>query len=173
MRKGGDSLGLEFMLEFDDAPKGLARLVYASRVRDPGRGGLPEMVRAILLKSIHNNRMAAVTGILVVGEGRFLQLLEGPAGEVEAIFARVERDDRHDEVVVIARGAVERRLFRDWNMAQHHIVAADRGVLAKVGLTDFTPDVLDETSALTLLTTLGAQHLRWGKSPKAEAWSAR
>jgi hypothetical protein len=148
------------MLEFDDAPKGLVRLIYASRARDPGRGGFPETVRAILLKSIHNNRMAAVTGFLVTGEGCFLQLLEGPSGEVEETFERIRRDDRHGDVQVISRGLVERRLFRDWNMAQHQIVAADRSVLAKVGLTAFTPDALDEARALTLLTTFGAQHLR-------------
>lgn len=148
------------MLEFDDAPKGLARLIYASRAREPGGGDFSELVRAILLKSIHNNRMAAVTGMLVVGEGRFLQLLEGPVGEIDATFERIRGDDRHDDVLVIGRGAVERRLFRDWNMAQHQIVAADRGVLVKVGLTAFTPDSLDEARALTLLTTFGAQHLR-------------
>jgi hypothetical protein len=148
------------MLEFDEAPKGLARLIYASRAREPGRGDFSELVRTILLKSIHNNRLAAVTGMLVVGDGRFLQLLEGPVGEVEATFERIQGDDRHDGVLVIGQGAVDRRLFRDWNMAQHQIVASDRGVLAKVGLTAFTPDALDEARALTLLTTFGAQHLR-------------
>ncbi len=149
------------MLEFDnDGPKGLVRLIYASRVREPGRGDLSEMVRAILLKSIHNNRLAAVTGLLVIGEGRFLQLLEGPATEIDATFGRIQGDDRHDEVAVIGRGAFERRLFRDWNMAKHQIVAADRSLLAKVGLTAFTPEALDETRALTLLTAFGAQHLR-------------
>jgi hypothetical protein len=148
------------MLEFDDAPKGLARLIYASRAREPDRGDFSELVRTILLKSIHNNRLAAVTGMLVVGEGRFLQLLEGPRAEVDATFGRIQVDDRHENVAVIGRAAVERRLFRDWNMAQHQIVAADRSVLAKVGLTAFTPDALDETRALTLLTAFGAQHLR-------------
>src|SRR4051812_1993853 len=118
------------MWELDDAPKGLSRLVYASRAREPRRGDLSELVRTILLKSIHNNRMAAVTGMLVVGEGRFLQLLEGPVGEVDATFERIQGDDRHDEVLVIGRCAVERRMFRDWNMAQHQIVPADRSVLA-------------------------------------------
>ncbi len=148
------------MFEFDDAPKGLARLIYASRARDPGRGGFAELVRAILLKSIHNNRMAAVTGFLVTGEQRFLQVLEGPAGEVEATFERIRHDDRHVDVTVIAKGPVERRLFRDWNMAQHQLVAADQGVLTKAGLETFMPEGLDEPNAVAILTTLGARHLR-------------
>jgi hypothetical protein len=148
------------MLEFDDAPKGLARLIYASRSRDRGQGGFSEIVRTILLKSIHNNRMAAITGFLVTGDGRFLQLLEGPVGEIDATFARILLDDRHVDISVISRGPVERRLYRDWNMAQHQIVAADQGLLARAGLEAFTPDALDEAGALAILTGLGARYLR-------------
>lgn len=147
------------MLEFDDAPKGLARLIYASR--SPSVGAVfSEDVRTILLRSIHQNRMSAITGFLAIGEGRFLQLLEGPVAEVKATFERIRRDRRHTDLVIIAQGAADQRMFRDWNMAHHQIVAADRGVLAKAGLSAFTPGDLDEARALTLLTTFGAQHLR-------------
>lgn len=149
------------MLEFDDAPKGLARLIYASRASsDSGPGGLSELMRNILLRSIHNNRMAAVTGFLVAGEGRFLQLLEGPIAEVEVTFDRIRRDPRHKNLVVIDRGAAERRLFRDWNMGQHQVGVADREVLAQVGLTAFTPESLNGESALKLLSMLGGRYLQ-------------
>jgi hypothetical protein len=148
------------MLEFDEAPKGLARLVYASRARDAGQGGFSDLVRAILLKSIHNNRMAAVTGFLVAGEGRFLQALEGPVAEVEATFERIQRDPRHEDLVMIGRGPADKRLFRDWNMGQHQVGVADREVLAQVGLSAFTPQALDEAGALKVLTSLGSRYLK-------------
>jgi hypothetical protein len=148
------------MLEFDDASKGLARVIYASQSRDVERGAFAELVRTVLVKSIHNNRLAAVTGFLVAGEGRFLQLLEGPVAEVEVTFERIQRDERHFDISVISHGAVERRLFRDWNMGQHRIVAADQDVLAKAGLATFAPQGLDEAGAVTLLTTLGGRYLR-------------
>lgn len=148
------------MLEFDNTPRGLTRLVYASRARGAEGEELVELVRRVLVKSIHNNRMSDVTGFLVSGEGQFLQLLEGPAGEIETTFERIRRDERHDEIAIISRGTVGRRLFRDWNMALHSIGAADQGVMAKAGLETFTPGALDEAAALVILTTLGAQHLR-------------
>jgi hypothetical protein len=147
------------MLEFDDAPKGLARLIYASRAVGVG-GDLAEQVRAILVKSIHNNRLAAISGFLVVGEGRFLQVLEGPVDEVEATFQRISQDPRHDDMVVIAKGQADHRLFRDWNLAQHHLNAADQPLLAEVGLSSFTPDLLSEDQALRVLTMFGARHRR-------------
>ena len=148
------------MLEFEATPKGLARLIYASRATDAASPGFAERVQAITVKSIQNNRLADITGFLVFGGDRFLQLLEGPAGEVEATFARINQDARHVDVTLIAQGAAERRLFRDWNMAQHQIGAADQGLLAETGLATFQPDALDETRALKVLTTLGGRYLR-------------
>ena len=148
------------MLEFDASPKGLARLIYASRATDATASGFDERVRAITVKSIQNNRLADITGFLVFGGDRFLQLLEGPAGEVDATFARIHQDARHTDVTLIAQGAAERRLFRDWNMAHHQVGAADQGLLAETGLTTFRPDELDEARALKMLTTLGSRHRR-------------
>ena len=148
------------MLEFDAAPKGLLRLIYASRWAKAGGAGLAEEVRIITAKSIHNNRLVDITGFLAFGGDRFLQLLEGPANEVDATFGRIRSDSRHADVVVIARGAAERRLFRDWNMAQHQVSAADRSALAAAGLAAFTPEVLDEAGAMTVLTALGGRYRR-------------
>jgi hypothetical protein len=148
------------MLEFDAAPKGLVRLIYASRWTKTGGPGLAEEVRIITAKSIHNNRLVDITGFLAFGGDRFLQLLEGPANAVDTTFGRIRSDSRHANVTVIAREPAERRLFRDWNMAQHQVSAADKSVLAAAGLAAFTPDVLDEVGAMKVLTGLGGRHLR-------------
>ena len=134
------------MIEFDEAPRGLTRLIYASRSTETNATSLAESVRAILVKSIHNNRMADITGFLVCGGDRFLQLLEGPAGEVDRTFERITRDPRHADIVVINKAPAERRMFRDWNMAQHQVTAADQPLLAQAGLETFTPEALDEAA---------------------------
>ena len=148
------------MWEIEAASKGLVRLIYASRWAKAGGAGLAEEVRIITAKSIHNNRLVDITGFLAFGGDRFLQLLEGPAGEVDTTFGRIRSDSRHADVTVIARGQAERRLFRDWNMAQHQVSAADKSVLAAAGLKAFTPEVLDETGAMEVLTALGGRHRR-------------
>ena len=148
------------MLEFDEAPQGLVRLIYASRLAGTAEPGFSERVQAITAKSIQNNRLVDITGFLVFGGDRFLQLLEGPAGEIETTFARIGRDGRHTDVTIISQGAAERRLFRDWNMAQHQVSASDQGLLAEVGLSRFTPEVLDEAGALKILGELGGRYRR-------------
>lgn len=140
------------------ARRGLYRLIYASRAVEPG--SLDQDLPVIVAKSIQNNRIDDVTGFLAAGEGRFLQLLEGPGQVVAEVYERIGRDPRHDEIVLIADGPAERRLFRDWNMGQRRLEAEDASALAEVGLEHFTPAGLDEERALRLLTTLGARHLR-------------
>jgi hypothetical protein len=147
------------MIREDQGRGGLLRLIYASRFTGAERD-FDEVLRAVIAKSIQNNRLDDVTGFLVAGEGRFLQLLEGPVAAVEAVYARIGRDPRHADLALIHNGHAERRLFRDWNMGQHRIGEADRTLLAEAGLSSFDPASLDADAAEKLLTTAGGRHLR-------------
>jgi hypothetical protein len=147
-------------LQRDESGRGgLSRLIYASRFAGAERD-LDAVLRAIIAKSIQNNRLDDVTGFLVAGEGRFLQLLEGPAKAVEDVYERIGGDPRHADLTLIHRGAADRRLFRDWNMGQHRLKAADRSLLAEAGLATFDPASLDAEQALRLLGAAGGRHLR-------------
>ena len=146
------------MIEFEDRPGGLVRLIYASRSISGAVSR--EVATTIVAKSIQNNRVSDITGLLVIGGDRFLQVLEGPAGEVEQTFARVSQDPRHTDVTTIANGPGDKRLFRDWNMAHRQLGPDDTGALNAVGLEAFTPEGLDEERALKLLKTLGQAHLK-------------
>jgi hypothetical protein len=146
------------MLEFEDRPRGLVRLIYASRATGGVVSG--EMATAIVAKSIQNNRVSDITGLLIVGGDRFMQVMEGPAREVEETFARVKQDPRHTDLTTIIKGPGDKRLFRDWNMAHRQLGPADAGALNAVGLESFTPEGLDGDRALTLLKSVGQAHLR-------------
>lgn len=147
------------MTRDDQGRGGLHRLIYASRFTGADRD-FDDVLRRIIAKSIQNNRLDDVTGFLVAGEGRFLQLLEGPAKAVEAVYVRIGQDPRHADLALIYNDHAERRLFRDWNMGQHRISEADRTLLAEAGLSSFDPAKLDTDAAEKLLTTAGGRHLR-------------
>jgi len=138
--------------------RGLYRLVYASRATHPE--AIDETLRTVVAKSIQNNRLDDISGFLAAGEGRFLQVLEGPGQTVAEAFARIGQDPRHDEIVLIADGPAERRLFTDWNMGQRRLEVEDASSLSEVGLEHFTPAGLDEERAIRLLSLLGARYLR-------------
>ncbi|UUR08697.1 BLUF domain-containing protein [Sphingomonas glaciei] len=74
------------------------------------------MLDSILGSSRRNNARDGLTGLLVVGGRRFLQVLEGPAAECEAAYARIRADDRHFALVQLGRRTIVERSFAGWDM---------------------------------------------------------
>lgn len=91
---------------------------------------------AILATSRRNNRSVEVTGLLVVGGRRFLQVLEGPEPEVVATFDRIKTDDRHHAVVELSRRSIANRAFGDWSMGFERGLSAEgedlRSIIVKL-----------------------------------------
>ena len=98
--------------------KVLFRLVYCSRnsilvQQDASHSE----VANILASSRVNNARAGVTGALLYSNGCFAQVLEGGLDSVQQTFERIQRDQRHKDVVVLDARQVEERLFGAWDMA--------------------------------------------------------
>ncbi len=105
-------------------PDRLYRIIYMSRNVLTGTcDAIAAQVDGILVSSRRNNAPAGVGGVLMFNNGCFLQVLEGPFAAVSATFERIQRDEGHDEVIVLEAGYPEERRFADWSMA---FVGADR-----------------------------------------------
>lgn len=93
------------------------RLVYYSRNRlDEDRAHCLETLRAILEKSRRNNARCDITGALMFNAGCFAQVLEGPLHQLEDTFERIQQDERHGDVSLLALEPVEHRSFGQWSM---------------------------------------------------------
>jgi hypothetical protein len=71
---------------------------------------------ALLQAARKHNDGAGLTGMLLYTEGGFFQVLEGFPDAVEALYAKIEQDKRHDQVPKIVAEAVPSRSFADWTM---------------------------------------------------------
>jgi len=91
----------------------LLQLVYISSARTV----ISEKTCAeILSVSRRNNCQADVSGLLVAGQRRFLQALEGPADAVRATYSRILQDSRHYACVLLGERYLDKRQFGDWAM---------------------------------------------------------
>jgi hypothetical protein len=88
------------------------QLVYASRPFGFDAGTL----LGILFKARSKNAKADVTGCLICRDDIYLQLLEGPADQVDQIYAKILQDDRHVEVTQLVHHEVTDRMFGEWAM---------------------------------------------------------
>jgi hypothetical protein len=58
--------------------------------------------------------------VLLLRQGRFVQVLEGPVPQVDRCFERIAMDDRHHELLRTLRAPIERRSFPHWSMRMVH-----------------------------------------------------
>lgn len=65
------------------------------------------------------NAAHGLTGMLLYGNGRFLQVLEGDEATVHSLYARIRQDPRHRNVTTYADKPIATRAFSDWRMAYH------------------------------------------------------
>jgi len=63
-----------------------------------------------------NNAKIDVTGSLFYNGGWFLQVLEGPAVTLKALYAKIEKDPRHKNSRVLYNEPASFRTFMRWNM---------------------------------------------------------
>lgn len=93
----------------------MEQLIYISTSRNPSQISAVELEN-ILAVSRANNARDGLTGLLVTGGRRFLQLLEGPAAPLSAAYERILADPRHFAMVQLSRRSIARRSFPDWQM---------------------------------------------------------
>lgn len=74
-------------------------------------------IKNILEQSNKNNALSHITGILVYCNKHFFQILEGDKQEITDLFEKISIDHRHDGVIKIHEGFIEKRRFETWHMA--------------------------------------------------------
>ena len=91
----------------------LFQVVFVSRCR----GEIDEaQLHRIQQKASAHNQASGVTGVLLVGGGYFLQLLEGPHVALSAAVGRIAMDQRNENLTVLYCKPAKERRTGFWNM---------------------------------------------------------
>jgi hypothetical protein len=130
----------------------LVRLLYASRAAFPGS---QDAVDAILATSRARNPALGITGVLCHGGGVFVQALEGGREAVNALYHRIARDERHQEVTLLHYAEISERHFAGWTMGQVNLARINPSLLLKYAeKPQFDPYVVSSAATLALLEDL-------------------
>jgi len=112
----------------------LIRLLYVSRAVGPQTG---TVTASILLKARANNARQGIGGVLLQGQGLYLQILEGERSAVHRLYARIVGDSRHQDVEMLHLEEVTQRRFAGWSMAHVDLQASD--VMVQMKHPEFDP----------------------------------
>lgn len=92
----------------------LSRMLYISTAAGP----ITTAVTGTILRSAQlYNPSNGITGVLCQGQGLYLQVLEGERSQVEALYARIAQDKRHQNMVLRKQEDVSSRRYGKWAMA--------------------------------------------------------
>lgn len=108
----------------------LQRIAYCSDARQPELAILT--LAEILAVSDRNNRRDNLSGVLLVSRGRFFQVLEGAAQDLDRTLARITADPRHGNLHFIMRRNIQTRLFEQWGMVAARITPSQQPVIDDV-----------------------------------------
>ena len=140
----------------------LVRLLYASRLADTESASATD---SILAQSKAHNPSSGITGILCYGGGIFLQALEGGRTQVSELYAHIQKDSRHKDVVLLHYEEIMERRFGGWTMGQVNVAKLNTSILLKYSeKPEFNPYAVSGQMSLALLEELMATASIIGRS---------
>jgi hypothetical protein len=80
-----------------------------------------EEMKRILSSCQDNNPLLDITGVLLYSDSKFIQMVEGNAKTILALYDKIKLDNRHRNVVMISYGLIKERAFPSWHMGARKI----------------------------------------------------
>ncbi len=120
----------------------LSRLSYASKATfKPFNAvdGVDANVANILSTARRENRKNNLVGALYYGNGCFFQCLEGQKSDIDALYAKLEKDPRHTDLKVLSIEPIQQVGFVSWEMKYAQIDQEVRAFLKNHQLGKFDP----------------------------------
>ena len=106
----------------------LVRCLYASRATATVPAPMLESIRE---QSRRNNMKNGITGMLLVSDDIFIQVLEGGRDEVCELFNAIVRDERHAQVRILVFQEITERRFGNWTMGEVNVTQVNPALLLK------------------------------------------
>ena len=91
----------------------LFRLIYSSRAKKVLNFS---DVKDLTQNASDKNKEKAITGMLLYANNYFFQTIEGSQEEINDLYLRIAKDERHGSIRLLSYIKIEDRLFPSWGM---------------------------------------------------------
>lgn len=100
----------------------LLQVVYVSSASEPW--SQEELLKALAVFR-ERNAHRGITGMLLHHDGNFMQAIEGPLPQIEALERRIAEDPRHFGFIALLKRRIPAREFGEWSMAFKNVGGTD------------------------------------------------
>ncbi|WP_093367483.1 BLUF domain-containing protein [Psychroflexus sediminis] len=111
-------------------------LKFVSYMSSQSRIMSQESIEEFLFQVREKNKHLAITGILLLIQGKFVQYIEGPAEEIDKVYQSISKDKRHTDMILLDSGDLNERQFKNWSMAYKEV--NNKQIKAIVGKEDLS-----------------------------------
>lgn len=92
----------------------MLQIAYFSTATEPQSLAL---IDSLLKTARTNNARDEITGLLVAGGNRYLQIIEGPRAPMKALWTAIRSDHRHCGITQLVNRPTTARRFEAWSLA--------------------------------------------------------
>lgn len=75
-----------------------------------------DLLRKLAVDSTSRNQGREITGILLLSDESFLQVLEGPEDAVNELYGKIIHDELHSNVTLLSYEQIANKSFDGWSM---------------------------------------------------------
>jgi hypothetical protein len=138
----------------------LFRIVYISRSLParPGEAKVEPDIGQILQQSRQNNPSKGLCGVLYYGDDCFFQCIEGEEEKVDALYAILLADPRHQDICLLSKTPITSMSFSGWSMKYVPLNRAMKRLLLAHGQVDFDPYRFDDAMVERVIELLQNDH---------------
>jgi hypothetical protein len=132
----------------------LVRLLYASRaVAEPKSDTVCDIMR----QSHAYNPSQGITGILCHSDSIYMQVLEGGREAINTLYAKIVRDPRHTDVVLLHYEEINERRYAGWTMGKANLARINQSTLLRFSdMPGLNPHGMSGKNSLALVDELMA-----------------
>jgi hypothetical protein len=132
----------------------LVRLLYASHATGEVNCAA---IQEIMQQSHAHNPQHGITGILCHSDKLFMQVLEGGRDAINLLYAKILRDPRHTDVVLLHYEEISERHYSGWTMGQANLGKVNASTLLRFSvLPEINPHAMSGKNSLALIDELMA-----------------
>ena len=100
----------------------LYQIIYLSKLLEHDE----RLIKNIIDRALWYNPRNDITGMMLYADGDILQVLEGPQKDVTALFEKIKRDPRHQDIFIVLDEILAARHFPEWSMGYKKIDLLDK-----------------------------------------------
>jgi hypothetical protein len=78
-------------------------------------------VEELLFNAREKNKRLAITGVLLLIQGKFIQYIEGYEEDIDNVYRSIEVDPRHNDLLLLDSGYIDKRQYKNWTMAYRKV----------------------------------------------------